>query len=313
MYLLAEALPFVRRLRVPITRDQAMLLMAAVNEIILGADIYLAHNIDGTIVPYEWIPIIFGPIAGILLLIAGILALRDHDKAAWIGTGIFFLSIIVGVLGSYFHWRRALLLTAPAGQQITTNLLIYGPPLLGPLTFILVAVLGLSAVWQEEPVDSGQLHLTQGKVLRMPTSKTQGYFLLIGLFILVTLLSSVLDHARNHFANPWLWLPTTVGIFATAITLAMGFFRKIERSDLMIFIAAMIVMALVGLSGVYFHIIHNLNGQGTFVGERFLKGAPMMAPLLYANMALIGLLILLNPILSMPVENPAAEIKRKTD
>jgi hypothetical protein len=313
MYLLAEIIPFIRRLRVPITRDQAILLMAAVNEIILGADIYLAHSIDGTIVPYEWIPIIFGPIAGIFLLICGLIALRNHEKAALIATVIFFLSILVGVLGSYFHWRRALLYYAPAGQQITTSLLIYGPPVLGPLTFILVAVLGLSAAWQEDPPDSGRLHLTQGKVLQMPTSKTQGYFLLIGLYILMTLVMSVLDHARNHFVNPWLWLPTVTGIFAASVTLAMGFFRKIERSDLIIYVTVMIIMALVGLTGVYFHILHNLNGQGTFVGERFLKGAPMMAPLLFANMALFGLLILFDPVPIKRVEPPNGGHERKPD
>jgi hypothetical protein len=67
MTLLAElSLPLDgwRRRWLPMTRDQMMLLMAAVNEIFLGIDTYLAHNISGTIRPYEWIPIVFGPVAG---------------------------------------------------------------------------------------------------------------------------------------------------------------------------------------------------------------------------------------------------------
>jgi len=55
-------LAIVRRL--PLTRDQCMLLMAAVNEIFLGIDTYLAHLISGTIRPNEWIPVIFGLTAG---------------------------------------------------------------------------------------------------------------------------------------------------------------------------------------------------------------------------------------------------------
>ena len=63
MYYLAEVLPGLRERRLPLSRDQLMLLMAAINQIFLGIDIYLAHKISGTIVPREWIPIIFGPIA----------------------------------------------------------------------------------------------------------------------------------------------------------------------------------------------------------------------------------------------------------
>lgn len=64
MYHLATLAPPVARFRLPFSRDQLMLLLAAVNEIFLGIDIFLAHSISGTIVPYEWIPIIYGPVAG---------------------------------------------------------------------------------------------------------------------------------------------------------------------------------------------------------------------------------------------------------
>ena len=50
MYYLDTMFPAVtRRFRLPLSRDQLMLLMAAINEIFLGIDIYLAHNINGTI------------------------------------------------------------------------------------------------------------------------------------------------------------------------------------------------------------------------------------------------------------------------
>jgi len=99
MYHLATVAPIVRRIRIPLSRDQIMLLMAAINEIFLGIDIYLAHNISGTIVPREWIPIIFGPFAGGLLLFAGLVAIKQRPLATLIATLVLLGSIIVGLLG----------------------------------------------------------------------------------------------------------------------------------------------------------------------------------------------------------------------
>lgn len=293
--LLAEAIPIFKKIRIPVTRDQAILLLAAVNELVLGVDTYLAHSITGTLKPGEWIPVIFGVFAGLALLVAGLIALRKRPLANSIATLIFLASIVVGVWGSYFHLRRALLPDALAGQQITTFLLVYGPPLLGPITFALIGILGISAAWEEEPLESGQVRLLGNLRIRMPLSKTRAYFLMTALFILVTVLSSVLDHARTNFANPWLWLPTVIGVFATLVTTAMGAYDHLERKDLLTYIAAMILLALVGLLGAFFHIQFNLTGQGAILQERFIHGAPLLAPLLYANMALLGLLVLLNP------------------
>lgn len=293
---LAAAFPIIRRVRIPFSRDQFMLLLAAVNEIILGADIYLAHNIDGTIKPYEWIPILFGPVAGVMLLGAGLIALRRRPLANIVASVVFLLSIIVGLLGTYFHLYRAFLWEAASGQQISANLLIWAPPLLGPITFVLVAVLGLSAAWVEDPPDSGVLQLLGGRRLRMPYPKTQAYFFMVALFILVTLIMSVLDHARVNFANPWLWVPTIVGSLAVLVTFFMGAFSHLERSDVLVYVATMLLLVAVGLVGFVLHIFANLTGQGAIVPERFLRGAPSMAPLLFANMALMGLLVLLDPV-----------------
>ncbi len=240
-------------------------------------------------------PILFGPIAGFLLLLAGLVALRNRMLANLIGTFVFLTSLAVGILGSYFHLQRAILPNAPAGEQISTLILLYAPPLLGPLTFALVAMLGISAAWQEEPVDSGRLHLLGDLRVNMPLPKTRAYFLLVALFILVTLISSVLDHARTNFENPWLWLPTLVGAFATFVTLAMGASDRLERGDIITYIVAMVLMMLVGLVGAVLHVERNLTGQAAVVTERFIRGAPLLAPLLFANMGLLGLIVLLDP------------------
>jgi hypothetical protein len=295
MYYLAEAFPFVKRLRLPLSRDQFMLLMAAINLAFLGVDIYLAHDLDRTIKPFEWIPIVFAPVAAVLLLIAGLLAIRNRPLANSIATLVFFSCIGIGGLGSLFHLRYALLVDAPAGQQISTNVLIWAPPLLGPLTFILIAILGISAAWVEDPIDSGALTLLSNRRLNMPLSKTRAYFFMVALFILATVVSSVLDHARTGFANPWLWLPTFAGVFAIAVTWAMGVLTRLERSDLYTYIFTMLLLVVVGLVGAWLHVNHNLTGQGAVISERFLRGAPFLAPLLFANMGALGIIVLLDP------------------
>jgi hypothetical protein len=40
------------------------------------------------------------------------------------------------------------------------------------------------------------------------------------------------------------------------------------------------------------------------VPERFLRGAPIMAPMLFANMGLIGLIVLLDPLEATPTATP---------
>ena len=44
------------------------------------------------------------------------------------------------------------------------------------------------------------------------------------------------------------------------------------------------------------HIQTNLTSQGTIVGERFLRGAPFLAPMLFANMGMLGLIALMDPV-----------------
>ncbi|MEK6221769.1 MAG: hypothetical protein N2D54_05935 [Chloroflexota bacterium] len=295
MYHLATIFPKLEGRKLPLSRDQIILLLAAVNEIILGVDIFLAHSISGTIVPYEWIPIIFGPLAGILLLISGIIAMRRRDLATNIASLVFVASIIIGVLGTYFHFRRALLQDAQISQIISLDLMINAVPLFGPISFAGVGLLGLSAALVESPPDSGKLRFFGGGTLRLPYSKSSAYYFYVSLGILAALISSVLDHARTGFANPWLWLPTLTGVFAVVVAVVIGANSQPTRNDLLTFFYAMLVLMIVGLIGAALHVQTDLTANFKFVQERFLRGAPVLAPLQFANMALLGIVIMLDP------------------
>lgn len=296
MYHLATVFPSVKRLgRLPLSRDQLMLLMAAINQLFLSLDIYLAHGLNGQIGRNEWIPIIFGVVAGVILLIAGIIALRMRPLATILANVVFVCSIIVGVLGMYFHITRTIIPGAQLAPSETVGILIFAPPILGPSVFILIGILGISAAWIESPADSGRLRLLGNNTVQMPYSKTRAYFFIVGIGILVTVISSILDHARINFENPWVWLPTIAGIFATTAAVMLGIIQKPSRADLTTYTVAMVMLIIVGLIGFLLHLNSNLVAQGTIIVERFLRGSPTLAPMLFANMGLLGLLVLLDP------------------
>ncbi|HZW03063.1 MAG TPA: hypothetical protein VFF68_03980 [Anaerolineaceae bacterium] len=291
-YPLAEVIPLARRLRLPFSRDQLLLLMAAFNLFMLGLETYLAHLISGTLVPYEWIPVIGGPVLGVILLAAGLIAFRNRIAANLTATLALLASIVIGVLGTYFHLVRAVLPHAPLAERVSLPLLVWAPPLLAPIMFALIGVLGMSAAWQEDPAGSGRLVLPGGARLQMPYSKTRAYFFVAGVGSLFTVISSVLDHARTGMVNPWVWLPLAVGVFATTVSFAVGFLPRLTRYDLTWYLLAMGLMVLVGVVGAGLHAVENWAATGQLFSERFIRGAPALAPLLFANMGAIGLLAL---------------------
>jgi hypothetical protein len=296
MYYLALLFPGLKGKRLlPLSRDQLMLLMAAINLLFLAFDIYLAHNLNGTIRPREWIPILFGVIGGVLLLLVGLIALRWRRTASILATVVLSVSIVVGLLGAYFHVVRAIRPNAPLPEIVTTQLLIWAPPIVGPLIFSLVGLWGVSAAWVEDPPDSGALKIWTGRRVRLPFSKTRAYLFMVSLGTLATLLSSVLDHGRAQFENPWLWPPVMVGVFATVVALGLGVTERPNRGDIATYVVAMVLLLVIGLIGLLLHIQFDLTSQNEIVPERFMRGAPFLAPTLFANMGLVGLIALLNP------------------
>lgn len=295
MYHLTTIFPRLAGRRLLLSRDQFMLLMAAMNEIFLGLDTYLAHVLNHTIQFREWIPILFGPTAGLFLLVAGLIALRRRGVASTLATAVLLVSITVGMLGAYFHLVRGTSPTAPVGQRLTLDLLVWAPPVLAPFAFALVGVLGMSAAWVESPTDSGRLRLPRGRQMQLPYSKTRAYFFMVCVGVLIALVSSAFDHARSPWQTPVLWIPMVSGVFAVVTAVGMAAIERPNRGDVWTYAAAMLLLIVVGLVGAYFHIVTNLNHQTVIIPERFLRGAPVLGPLLFCNMGILGLLTLLSP------------------
>ena len=196
---------------------------------------------------------------------------------------------------------RGILPTAPLGQRISVDLLIWAPPVLGPLYFALFGLLGISAAWEERPADSGRLVITRNRRLQLPYSKTRAFLFATSLGILAAIISSSLDHARTRFESPWFWIPLGIGTFALVTTAFIGIIERPSKSDILTHVVAMMLLILVGSLGLFLHIQSNLIAEGVFITERFLRGAPFMAPLLFANMGALGIIVLFNP------ESPSTE------
>ena len=57
----------------------------------------------------------------------------------------------------------------------------------------------------------------------------------------------------------------------------------------------MVLLILVGVVGALLHMQGNLTSEGQVVVERFIRGAPFLAPLLFANIGTLGIIVLLDP------------------
>ena len=75
----------------------------------------------------------------------------------------------------------------------------------------------------------------------------------------------------------------------------LGALDRPKRADLIIYIVAMLLLIVVGVIGAVLHVLGNLTSQGEVVIERFIRGAPFLAPLLFANVGTLGLIVLLDP------------------
>lgn len=67
---------------------------------------------------------------------------------------------------------------------------------------------------------------------------------------------------------------------------------RINRRFLLLCGAVLVFQGLVGVAGFFFHILADGGGHGASLFEKLAHGAPAMAPLLFPNLVLLGLIAL---------------------
>jgi hypothetical protein len=83
------------------------------------------------------------------------------------------------------------------------------------------------------------------------------------------------------------------GVFGTITAVTTGLLRTRSRGDIIVYALTMIVLILVGPLGLLLHFLSDLGPGMTIVFERLLRQAPILAPMVFANFGLMGLVALL--------------------
>ena len=277
----------VARLRMPVERDRLILLFVAVNLVFLTVDVAVAHSVNGFVPRYELVPLLVPP-WGILTSLA--LAFRRTERPWLYGlhTLLMALTVATGVLGFAFHLYAVL---GPA-RRLAWWWLAFGAPVLAPLSYAGVGLVGWVAVMSETP--DGRLRFGPWLQLDLRWSKTRVLMGLVTLGFLGATLTSYLDHAQYGYTAPE-WIPVFAGLLAFLYTSAVTLWPDLDPIDARGLLATLLGMVVVGLLGLAFHLSRDLADTGQLTLERLRSWAPILAPLLFTDLGLLGLVSALRP------------------
>lgn len=291
-------IPSIGDFHLPLSRNDLLLLLVAFTEIGLGLETALAHLISGGIKPAESIPVVFGISAGIILILMLGLRIRARGATLFSSLGVILTgiaSIGVGIIGTAFHWTRALPPVDFPTYGIRWDWIIYAPPVAGPLAFAGVGLLAIIALLEDTKPETGKLTLPHVFTFHTPLPQTRQFFWLIAFGLYAATLSAFLDHARTGFGSVFVWIPIVLGVFGSLSTTLMALYTDHKKGDYFTFFWTMILMIVMGVLGMGLHINADLpEGSAGIQIERFIRGAPIMAPMLFAIMGSFGLIAMID-------------------
>ena len=251
----------------------------------LALDVTIAHSVNAFARPAEWAPVVVSLLAAAALVAAAALAgdirpplppaVNDGRRAvgvrrqiAWaLGLLAGLAAVGVGLAGLIFHLQSGFF------QQQTLRNLVYAAPFAAPLSY---AGLGLLAI------------LNRLVPARSVDWARWVVFLALGGF-LGNFVLSLADHAQNGFFDGREWIAVVAAAFAVGGLLAALFDYR-NRPYLWLCQGLMLVEIAVGLLGWYYHVRAILRSPMGDAWEKILYSAPLFAPLLFANLAVLGML-----------------------
>ncbi len=258
--------------RYSITADQALLALVAMNLLVTTGDVVIAHAFNDFALSTQYLPFAVGGLAGLAVAFA-VPGVAVGWRRALAGVGLW-MCIGLGLLGFVLHveaqvvWRGLLSLKA----------FVYAAPLVAPLAYAGTSLIGLVVLSRRDAF--------------VGWDKRRLLCLLVAAGSAGNAVLAALDHARNAFISPVEWLPIPVSLFA-ASAFAWAAFRdsdgRIERGTLWAVVAVQIA---VGLLGWGYHVIANLSAPTGGLLHRIIYGPPLFSPLLMANVATFGAVLL---------------------
>jgi len=232
----------------------------------LAPDIFLAHSTNHFHARAEWIPLVFS-LAAPALLLAATASLALGKLAPWraLGNLTGWISVFIGVVGLVLHLKSQFF------QQWTLASLVYTAPFAAPLAYTGIGLLLI--------------------LNRMVDAKTREWsewvvFLALGGFV-GNFIFSVTDHAQNGFFRQIEWIPVIASALAVGF-LVVPLIMRVPQKFFSLCFLVLVLQALVGLAGFALHLHADLNGVGNNFMEKVIHGAPLFAPLLFPNLAILG-------------------------
>ena len=233
----------------------------------LGLDIYLAHSVNDFARSSQWIPFWFSIVAAVALFLV---LVADHGQSPGrvrilTGSLLGVVSIVIGIVGMLLH------LDSHFFSQATLKNLVYTAPFAAPLAYA-----GLGFV------------LLMNRMVPVRSSEWACWiiFLALGGFV-GNFALSLCDHAQNGFFSPSEWIPVASSSFAIGF-LSIVLLFPVSASFLNRCLMMMGLQTVVALVGFSLHLVANLTSLSTSILEKFLYGAPIFAPLLFADLAVLG-------------------------
>jgi hypothetical protein len=233
----------------------------------LTFDIYLAHSVNQFRNPYEYIPLVFSASAPFVLLAA--LWFRNRRPLIWklLGLVVGGSAILVGLTGVILHLQSHFF------YERTLRSLTYSAPFAAPLAY---TGLGFLLI-MNRMLDPESLEWAQWIV-----------FLTLGGFI-GNFIFSLADHAANGFFYPLEWVPVVASALAVGF-LTVPLLMRVTRLFIDLCAAVLLLEAVVGIWGFVLHTEGNLQGPSIHPFDNFIYGAPPMAPLLFPNLMVLGII-----------------------
>jgi hypothetical protein len=233
----------------------------------LTFDIYLAHSVNQFRLRAEYVPLFFSAISPVFLIV-GLLA-RNRWTLLWtiFGYMVGGTAVLVGLTGVILH------LESHFFYERTLRSLTYSAPFAAPLAY---AGLGFLLI-MNRMVDNRSKEWANWVLFF-----TLGGF--VGNFIF-----SLTDHAENGFFNRLEWAPVVASSLAVGF-LVVPLLVVVSRRYIETCAAILLLECAVGAWGFILHAAGNLRGPSTHAFDNFIYGAPPMAPLLFPNLALLGII-----------------------
>ncbi len=281
--------PFAH-VELPIPRDRLLHLGVGCTLLFFGFTATLSHAVvaagdSPALGPLALLPLGYSIVAASSSFV---LALRRRpSRWAYRAHGVAMAAgWIMGLVGALIH-------AASAGRDGLPLSTLFGSVALAPLAFVAVAVVGWIAAWSDEALGVGRVPDAVAMGLAPAVPGRRALLLVTAAAFAVLALTSAVDHR----AGAWGWTEAIAMVAAVAglgVVVVMLPGRGSERIKIA-YVGVMLGTMLVGFAGLALHLSANMGGPPQQLIGRMVLQAPLMAPLLFGLLGMLGLLAVAEP------------------